>query len=428
MDGQRRYPIAYDFTRLASRIFSRTPNGIDRVDMAYAQYFLGGGSGNDSGLLYLGPFGMRLVQRERANDALRGIESHYGESAGRIDVGLLAAVADWTAGRSGNVRAGEGFGGRQQRRRCSSVAKFTFRTLAAAGSQAALALPEKARYLCVSQFPLSERGAYDWLRKRTDVKAVFFIHDLLPLQYPEYFLPREPSRHSRRLEQLANMGSGALVSSRAVADVLREEMNRLGRHGFPIYIAPMPLAGSFVPGPASMHITRAAPYFILCSTIEPRKNHLTILHVWREMSAVLGPLTPKLILVGARGWENENVVDLLDRSPAIREHVLELSDVATPTLVELIRGARALLMPSFAEGYGLPVAEARALGVPVIASDIPVFHEVTGGEFTAVPPTDGPGWLSAVTSAQIASPALRPPSPPARQLDFSSLREFLQSL
>jgi glycosyltransferase involved in cell wall biosynthesis len=65
-------------------------------------------------------------------------------------------------------------------------------------------------------------------------------------------------------------------------------------------------------------------------------------------------------------------------------------------LKRLLDGARALLMPSFAEGYGLPVAEALAANVPVIAADIAVFREIGGGRIIAISPIDGEGWLEAV--------------------------------
>ena len=77
-------------------------------------------------------------------------------------------------------------------------------------------------------------------------------------------------------------------------------------------------------------------------------------------------------------------------------HVVEASGLSTPGLKALIDGACALLAPSFAEGYGLPIPEALAAGVPAIASDIPAFHESGAGAALALSPLDGEGWLEAV--------------------------------
>jgi glycosyltransferase involved in cell wall biosynthesis len=109
-----------------------------------------------------------------------------------------------------------------------------------------------------------------------------------------------------------------------------------------------------------------------------------ILRLWRELIAKQGNAAPKLVLVGARGWKNRDAVDLLDGCALLKNHVLEVSGLATPSLKRVMKGARALLMPSFGEGYGLPLAEALALGTPVIASDIPVFREIAGDRFTAL--------------------------------------------
>jgi len=105
---------------------------------------------------------------------------------------------------------------------------------------------------------------------------------------------------------------------------------------------------------------------------------MTLLNVWRRLAERPGPATPKLVVVGKRGWLNENVTDLMSRSPALRASVIEASGLSTPALRRLLAGARALLMPSFAEGFGLPVAEALAAKVPVIASNLEVFQEFGG--------------------------------------------------
>jgi hypothetical protein len=88
------------------------------------------------------------------------------------------------------------------------------------------------------------------------------------------------------------------------------------------------------------------PFFVQCGTIEPRKNHLTILQVLRELVAPHGRSAPKLLLVGVRAWENENSLDLLDRSAAIPG---PQGFLATDAGSQATSGsARALLMPSFA--------------------------------------------------------------------------------
>ncbi|MBL8525313.1 MAG: glycosyltransferase, partial [Betaproteobacteria bacterium] len=71
----------------------------------------------------------------------------------------------------------------------------------------------------------------------------------------------------------------------------------------------------------------------------------------------------------------------------------------------LLKGARALLFPSLAEGFGLPLAEALAAGVPAIVSDIAVFREHGGDVPEYVDPLDGPGWKSAILQyAKVDSP------------------------
>ena len=139
------------------------------------------------------------------------------------------------------------------------------------------------------------------------------------------------------------------------------------------------------------------PYFVVLSTIEPRKNHLLLLNIWRRMVETLGAeRTPHLAIVGRRGWENENVIDMLDRCTTIQDHVHEYSGLSDARLSALLRRARALLCPSFAEGFGMPVTEALLSGTPVICSDLPALREAGGDVPDFIDPLDGPEWIRAI--------------------------------
>ena len=105
---------------------------------------------------------------------------------------------------------------------------------------------------------------------------------------------------------------------------------------------------------------------------------------------------PHLHVIGWRGWENENILDFLDRSPAMGRCVFEHPSDSDERVKGWIAGARAVLYPSFVEGFGIPVAEALASGTPVICSDLSVLREVGGDAPDYVDPLDGPGWASQV--------------------------------
>jgi glycosyltransferase involved in cell wall biosynthesis len=161
----------------------------------------------------------------------------------------------------------------------------------------------------------------------------------------------------------------------------------------------------------------AQPYFVCVATIEPRKNHVFLLQLWQRLVALLGDAAPRLVLVGRRGWENENAIDMLERGHGMRDAVLECGALPDRLMAALIAGARAVLLPSLAEGFGLPVVEALALGTPVIASDLPALREIGGGIPEFLDPLDGRGWLAALHDyAQ--------PDSPRRERQISALQKY----
>jgi glycosyltransferase involved in cell wall biosynthesis len=203
------------------------------------------------------------------------------------------------------------------------------------------------------------------------------------------------------METVATLADAAIANSEATRAAFLPWLAAAGRD-VPVATALLGLDAPATPAPP---MVRDRPYFVCLGTIEPRKNHLLLLNIWRRLAAEMGDGCPQLVIVGRRGWENEQVLDMLDRCPAIAPFVEERSGLPDREVAALLAGARALLLPSFAEGYGLPVPEALAAGVPVIASDLPALREAGGEAPDYLDPLDGLGWMAAIRDhADPASP------------------------
>jgi glycosyltransferase involved in cell wall biosynthesis len=389
----QRPPLVYDITRLMTRIFSRTPNGIDRVDFAMANYFIDPDRSDRSGLM-ITALGPRVLKPFAAREAINNIRKHWGEDdEPEADEHFLDVVAAIDGAPTAPKRVSK-----KRRGQYIEALAWIRRHGVRVGDTPGDFLANGGVYLNGSQFPMQFDRLFRWSYRRPDIDNVFFFHDILPLETPEYFPPSGYARHQSRLDTLARSGRAAIVSTAVVRDALTRRLSKLGRRDMPIHVAPLPPDPIFSRRTSIESAVAGHPYFLICGTIEPRKNHLLLLHIWRDIVAQLGESAPKLVVIGARGWENEQVIDLLERCPGLRDHVIEASGLTTPSIKQLLLGARALLMPSFAEGYGLPIVEALALGVPVIASDIPVFREIGDGRLLTIDPTDGPGWRAAICS------------------------------
>ena len=210
------------------------------------------------------------------------------------------------------------------------------------------------------------------------------------------------------METIARYADGVLGNSISPLDAMRPWLDRAGRAPATA-VAPLGTEGLDEPVrmPGSESGSGLTPYFVCVGTIEPRKNHLLLLNIWRRIAAEGGANMPRLLLVGRRGWENEQVVDMLERCPALVGCVEEHGRPSDREMRRLVAGARALLMPSFAEGYGMPVAEALALGVPVICSDIPAHRETGGAVPDYLDPLDAIGWMRAIRAYAADGPERR---------------------
>jgi glycosyltransferase involved in cell wall biosynthesis len=233
---------------------------------------------------------------------------------------------------------------------------------------------------------------YKTMTKR-GIKCVFMVHDLIPLTHAEYCRPGVAKVHRMRIHIALTHANGLITNSQSTLDSLTTEARSSKLPVPPTVVAR--LASSVMRRPSSDRPINA-PFFVILGTIEPRKNHWFILHIWRRLVEQLGTTAPKLVVIGRRGWECENVEDLLDRCVSLRGVVSEEANCSDERLHAFLQHAQALLFPSFVEGYGMPLAEALSLNVPVLASDLEVFREIASDIPDYLDPLDGPGWLSSI--------------------------------
>jgi alpha-1,2-rhamnosyltransferase len=122
----------------------------------------------------------------------------------------------------------------------------------------------------------------------------------------------------------------------------------------------------------------ARPVYLAVGTLEPRKNHAYLLQVFQKLWDAGN--NSALLIVGRVGWMCEELLESIQRHPRFGQQLFFMDDVNDAELGYCYAHARALLFSSLVEGFGLPIIEALRRGLPVFASDIPVFREV-GGEY-----------------------------------------------
>jgi glycosyltransferase involved in cell wall biosynthesis len=384
-------PIAYDVTRLFLGSMDVTPRGIDRVDIRYARFFFETWPSDCVGTLPT-PWGIRWFDRQRVIRGLDRLEALWSETLQPDDDCVFLKVKARLSGQHRPEIEKFPKNGRNLFRLFDlvSVTGFSF------GASVIRSLSKNTIYLNVGQLSLAIPLLVSWLKHRPDVKPVFMLHDVIPLERPEFFLPADHRSHGKIIDNTAQFASGLIVTSAAAREPVLNALRLRGRAEIPVETVLLPVAPIFLEKDRPDEDLGTQDYFIVCGTIEPRKNHLLLLNVWRELVKRRGQGAPKLIVVGSPSRGATGVTELrrrLEQCPSLRDQVIFARGLSSPALRRLITYAKALLMPSFAEGFGLPVIEALALGTPVIASDLPAHREVAGDLAIYRDPTDVPGWL-----------------------------------
>jgi glycosyltransferase involved in cell wall biosynthesis len=248
-------------------------------------------------------------------------------------------------------------------------------------------------YLNIGHTGLNEPGFKRWVTK-AGVRPIYLVHDLIPITHPRYCRPGEREKHVERMRTVLDTSAGVIGNSHATIEELHSFAILEQRRWPPAIVAPL---GSDALNAASAETDETErPTFLVVGTIEARKNHIHLLRIWRRLIDRLGDRAPRLVIIGQRGWECDDVFEALDHDSTLKGSVVEIGDCDDERLQAHLRTARALLFPSLVEGYGLPLVEALRSGTPAIASDLPVFREIAGAVPDYLRPLDEAAWERAI--------------------------------
>ena len=338
-------PLLFDVTRLIWRRWKgRLPTGIDRVCLAYLRHF----GARSQAVIQHRRF-RRIIDREASRELFALLEAPEKFRA-RLPLG---AFRHWRGMRSAG---------------------------------------DDRLYLNIGHTGLNSPGFREWV-SRSGVRPVYFVHDLIPITHPEFCRPGETGKHMTRMQTVLRTAAGVIGNSQATLDELTFFATEERLPNPPSVAAWLGTDTLAVP---SDTVSPDGPTFVVLSTIEARKNHMMLLDIWSRLIDRLGDKAPHLLIIGQRGWEADDVFQRLDTDTKVRGHVIELNDCSDRDLARRMASARALLFPSLAEGYGLPLVEALGSGVPVIASDVPVFREIGGDIPKFVDASASAEWIAAI--------------------------------
>jgi glycosyltransferase involved in cell wall biosynthesis len=344
-----------DVSRTVRRIGRGPATGIDRVERAYLRHLLN--SGDTAFFLARISRGYCLWDQS----GMLGLLDMAKEPAG-AELQQSALVSCGLLGLAGMVRA---------------------------------RVPRRFEYLNVGHSNIRWPVLHALRRAGADCVTIM-VHDMIPLDHPELTRPEVPGRFARAM-RLAGRRSDRIIYN-------SQHTRQRAEFWFDIWglkpqgrVVPLGIDPPAALSPTALAAVPAAPYFVVLGTIEPRKNHALLLDIWEGFERSLpADRIPHLHIIGRRGWLNRDVFARLDASPFIGVTVHEHGALDDNRVQALVTGARALLFPTLAEGFGLPLAEAMQLGTAAICSDLPVFRDLFGDYPDYLPINDRTAWAQKI--------------------------------
>lgn len=239
----------------------------------------------------------------------------------------------------------------------------------------------------IGPFDVYHATNYVFTRPVKRARRVVTIHDMTLVLFPEWHPRVRVNTMVHELARSLEIADHILADSMATRNDIVKQFSIQSER---ISVVPLAASESFRPLPVEETRKILAQwglvqdgYLLFMGTIEPRKNLLRLLQAVELAGSGIGPL----VIVGADGWGSDEVarqIERLQRAGRL-SYLGYVPDDARPAL---INGARSFVYPSLYEGFGLPVLEAMACGVPVLASNVASLPEVVGDAGVLVDPHD----------------------------------------
>lgn len=220
------------------------------------------------------------------------------------------------------------------------------------------------------------------------VAFVDIVYDLGLARFDDIAAPELTAYFRTALPRTLAMADLAVTCSDSTAQELRKY---LAAHGIAIPVVAVPAASTLPPGGGEVtHFREIHGDYLLClGTVEPRKNPLLLLEGYIEYRKRTLSQAIKLIYVGKLGWMYDQFLKRA-RSCEFSNDVVIAGYASDAEKAGYLRGARALVLLSKYEGFGMPPLEALNAGVPILLSDIPVFRELYDGAAVFADISTGP--------------------------------------
>jgi glycosyltransferase involved in cell wall biosynthesis len=261
----------------------------------------------------------------------------------------------------------------------------------------AISLPDLDDWNSLEQFQIFHSPFHvvpNFISKIPDLKVFVTVYDLIPLIYPEYFTD-DIVNTMRGFYRSLNKETWILcISDSTKRDLLRFYGDKIDENK--VFVTPLAASNIFFQQLDSRKFNKvkekygisSSRYMLSVSTLEPRKNLITVLRVFRTLVRHTVDDKLMLVLVGNLGWKFDEIFKELDADEELKSRVVVTGYVEDCDLSVIYSNAQLFIYPSFYEGFGLPPLEAMQCGLPVITSNTSSLPEVVGDAGILVDPLD----------------------------------------